>query len=244
MSHKEDRIYEPAPYDALAQNYDQGLEQLLGIWGKDNEKFAEYKIQFLNIQINQKIDRILDFGCGTGRSLGYFSQYFSGKNSEHPVIAGCDISAESIKIAKQNNPTADIFLCTNVEQLCTHQKEYDLIFLSCVLHHMQHDIRDEWIKTLTEKLSYNGIIAIFEHNLFNPYTKYIVNKPENEEDIEELMLTKAEVASLLEAVGMTIVFSGYTLFSPVRRPWITHVESYLSWLPLGAQHCTIGRKKI
>ncbi len=235
MQQHEKDTYHAAPYDALAQDYDQGLEKLLGVFGGNNEKYAEYKVELLRRLLPGKICSILDFGCGTGRSLSFFRKHFS--------LSGCDISRESLKIASQRDPEAQIFLCTSVEELKTHEKQYDLVFLSCVLHHMEPGIRDEWMGALAEKLVPGGHLAVFEHNLKNPCTRRIVHDPENSEDNPEFMMTPAEVSALLSRAGIRREWSGYTLFSPFRRPWVTSLERYLAWCPLGAQFCVMGTRE-
>lgn len=237
MQRNESDSYHAAPYDALAQDYDQGLENLLGVFGSNNEKYAEYKVELLRRLLPGQFDAVLDFGCGTGRSLSFFRKYFSTS------LAGCDISRESLKIASQREPEAKIFLCTSVEELKAHKGKYDLIFLSCVMHHMDPGVRDEWMGALAEKLVPGGHLAVFEHNLKNPCTRRIVHDPENSEDNPEFMMTPAEVLALLSRAGIHREWSGYTLFSPFRRPWVTSLERYLAWCPLGAQFCVIGTRE-
>ena len=237
MQRNKNDSYHVAPYDALAQDYDQGLENLLGVFGSNNEKYAEYKIQLLRRLLPGKFYAILDFGCGTGRSLSFFRKNFSSS------LAGCDISRESLKVASQREPEAEIFLCTSVEELKAHKRTYDLVFLSCVLHHMEPGIRDEWMRGLAEKLVPGGHLVVFEHNLKNPCTRRIVHDPKNTEDNPGFMMTRADVSALLSRVGIRTQWSGYTLFSPFRRSWVTSLERYLAWCPFGAQFCVIGRSE-
>lgn len=81
----------------------------------DTKKFAEYKVQLLEALCKPKRnEKILDFGCGTGRSLFYLDRYFSGNGIE---LFGCDISKESLKIARQTVPSATLFLNSSIEDL-------------------------------------------------------------------------------------------------------------------------------
>lgn len=231
-------------FDEAAATYDEGLEKLLGVWGKNNERFAEYKIQLLRDIIPGERRKVLDFGCGTGRSLQYLKQYYADQETP-PQLYGCDVSEESLIIAEKVLPEAEIFPDHTVEDLFRREVRWDLVLLACVLHHIEPRDRQMWMEALVKTLSPGGYIAVFEHNLRNPYTKSIVNNPENTVDRPEYMLSQKELAELLLGAGpgMRLFWKGYTCFSPIRRPWVTRLEHGLSWLPLGAQHCVIVKKE-
>lgn len=106
---------EETQFDRLASTYDEGLEQLLSPYmnGTDTNRFAEYKVQLVHELLKRKrVERILDFGCGTGRSLSYFKKYFK----EAGVLYGCDVSSESVKIAADILPEAHLFVNSSVEE--------------------------------------------------------------------------------------------------------------------------------
>lgn len=230
-------------FDEAAETYDEGLEKLLGVWGKNNERFAEYKIQLLRLLIPGEMHSILDFGCGTGRSLGYLKQYYSGQKRP-PALYGCDVSNESLKVAKAVLPEATIFSDDTTESLAKQRAEWDLVLLACVLHHIEPGERAMWMRAIAEKVAAGGYIAVFEHNLINPYTRKIVYEPTNIVDRPEYMLKQKQLVELLLGANpkLRLFWKGYTCFSPIRRKWVTAVERRLGWLPLGAQHCVIVKK--
>ena len=229
-------------FDEFAETYDEGLENLLGVLGGgDSKKFAEYKIQLLKSILPCNIKSILDFGCGTGRSLAYFKKYYGEKIS----LYGCDVSEDSLKVANRVVPSAIIFNNSSVECFKQLNTKFDLVFLSCVLHHIEPKERNYWLKSIAENINDNGYLAVFEHNLINPCTKSIVRDPNNPVDIEEYMLTQSELENLLLSSDskMKTYWKGYTLFSPIRfNKFITIGEKLLKWCPLGAQHCVVVRK--
>ena len=231
--------YEKVVYDEYAQTYDEGLKELLG--GGDIEKFAKYKIQLIKYLCSVPCNgSILDFGCGTGRSLKYFREFFLEKEVS---VFGCDISKESLKVAKKTVPDAKLFLNTTVEEFNSFEATYDVVMIACVLHHIDPNERQQWIKAIVKKLKPKGKIAVFEHNLLNPATKRIVKKPENRADDVNWMLRMPEIENLLLCEdSMNLVWKGYTLFSPLRPPFITYLERSLKWLPIGAQQCVIVEK--
>lgn len=234
-------------FDQVAETYDEGLEALLRPYtkGADTSRFAEYKVQLVHdILKKKKIRAVLDFGCGTGRSLAYFEKYFY--DAEH--LYGCDVSAESIKIASKEVPRAQLFVNSSVEkfdQFFKGKGGYDLAFLACVLHHIEPQDRKDWMKAVVRNLKPGGCLAVFEHNLKNPYTKKIVSNPDNTVDDIHYMLTPKELCSLLLECGpkVSLVWKGYTMFSLFRPAWMTRAEQGLKWCPLGAQHCVIVQKR-
>lgn len=235
--------YQKAVYDEYAETYDEGLKELLGVLGgNDTEKFAEYKVQLLKCLLpNRENYKILDFGCGTGRSLAYLKTYFSQTGTQ---LFGCDVSRESLKIAKKVVPSAKLFLNTPIEEFANFNETYDIVMLACVLHHIDPKERPDWIKAIISKLNFGGKIAVFEHNLYNPFTKKIVNNPKNGADNPNWMLKMSEIEKLLMCnTSIKLFWKGYTLFSPLRPgAWVTSVERCAKWLPIGAQQCIIVEK--
>lgn len=202
--------------------------------GGGTEKFAEYKIALIDKLLVPKPKRILDFGCGVGRSIEYIKKYFPGAQ-----IYGCDISEESLKLAERYVPKEYLFQNDTVESVC-EKGPFDLIILSCVLHHIDPKERKYWIDGLKKALAQGGHIVVFEHNVRNPATKSIVLDPNNRVDNINWMLSHQQLEELL---GARRFWSGYTLFSPVRFPGVLHIERLLKWLPLGAQHCVMVEKE-
>lgn len=233
--------YKKAVYDEFAETYDEGLSELLGVLGSDTEKFAEYKIQLLQCLCPpQNKGNVLDFGCGTGRGLSYLEKYFTKYDVQ---LFGCDVSRESLKVAKKVVPAAELFLNTPVEEFKAFDKTYDLVVLACVLHHIDPGERKLWIKEIVEKLNPGGKIAVFEHNLINPFTRKIVKNPKNTADDINWMLKMTDIQNLLLCDdSIKLFWKGYTLFSPFRFSHTTSIERCLKWLPLGAQQCVIVEK--
>ena len=222
-------------FNEIAGFYDDNLQDLLMKYnvGEDTDKFAEYKIKFLKKLLTSDPDKVLDFGCGVGRSIGYIKKYFPKAR-----VYGCDVSEDSLVFAQAYTPKDHLFLNDSVETVIKRGK-FDLIFISCVLHHIKPDERDYWINGLKESLNPGGHIAVFEHNLLNPVTKSIVLDDKNLVDDITWMLGHKELEKLL---GEHKYWSGYTLFSPVRFPGVLGIERLLKWLPLGAQQCVIIEK--
>lgn len=232
--------YERVLYDEYAETYDEGLKELLGM--EDIGKFAEYKVQLLSLLCHSKVGggKILDFGCGTGRSLLYLKKYFP-ENSM--LFYGCDVSRESLKVAQKNVPDAKLFLNGSIESFANCAETFDIVMLACVLHHIDPEERQSWVRAIINKMNCGGRLAVFEHNLLNPFTRKIVNKPENCADNVTWMLKMDEIEELLlYGNSVKTIWKGYTLFSPFRPPYMTSLERLLKWLPIGAQQCIVIEK--
>ena len=240
-------------FDKVADIYDKNLENLLSKYVKGTtEKYAEYKIQLAYILLREKnIKSILDFGCGTGRSLNYLSKYF-----QKSKLSGCDVSGEELEIAKRILPNAFFFNNTNIEEFAQSKEKYDLIFTACVIHHIDPKDRKKWVDAVLKRLSNNGYWVIFEHNLFNPYTKRIVTDKDNKVDNVNWMLSREKLLGLFKGRDdVSLYWQGYTLFSPIRFTpsyqenrkgkisfLITNFERLLKWCSFGAQQCVVIKK--
>lgn len=227
-------------FDAYAEKYDEELKELLGFWGgKDLDKFAEYKVQLVKDILPNDINNLLEFGCGTGRNFYFLKKYFG----ETVNYYGCDVSDESLKIAKRLFPFANFFNNQSLDSIKRYGLKYDLVLITCVLHHIDPKDRQKWIDEIMNNLKVGGYIAIFEHNIKNPKTRSIVKDPRNPVDDINWMLSMRDILSLFDNVkNKEVVWKGYTLFSPVRFGGILAVEKLLKWLPLGAQQCVVIRK--
>jgi hypothetical protein len=91
-------------------------------------------------------------------------------------------------------------------------------------------------------LAPGGHVIIFEHNPYNPVSKYIFNH--NDEDAKGGggMLKAAYCCDLLRQSGFTNMERNYTLFFLKRNKFLTTVEHALFWLPLGAQYYVFASK--
>ena len=214
----EEKIYDAgAEFDDISEEYDDNLRELVGQFGDDIEKYAEYKVQLVKSLVSTKgvPKRILDFGCGTGRSLQYLRTYFP-----EAFLYGCDVSPDSLNIAKKNSPHTVFFLNDLSSALYAQNVKWDLVFLACVMHHIEPSDRKQWLKAIGDNIAPGGYLVIFEHNLLNPMTKRIVQSPLNRVDRIEWMLSPEKLASYGTNAHskLRLWWQGYTLFFPWRFP--------------------------
>lgn len=224
---------QPNDFDEFANNYKGHVNDALGLFGGDVSYYVERKVQILKISLaGQRVERILDYGCGIGQAVPFLKSEFSPA-----VIVGSDMSAESLSVASSQFPYLET--CTS-DQL--PDDFFDLIFVSNVLHHVEQVDRADVVQELCNKLRPGGKVAVFEHNPLNPITRRVVSNCIFDEGVE--LLSKSQVRKIL--LGTRLIYkvtSGYCMFVPERLQSLNWVERYLTLLPIGGQHYTVGTKR-
>lgn len=212
-------------FDDYSEDYDELLRESTKLYAEDSEYFARYKVDLIRHAARRPVTRVLEYGCGTGRNIGYLQGAFPNAR-----IVGTDVSAASLQIAAANNPDAQF----EVENECLELGAFDLIFVASVFHHIPPVERAAVMATLARRLAPGGSIDIFEHNPFNPVTRRIVSTCPF--DADAILLKPAELRSLFRHAGLHLQRQTYCLFVPPRLSWFLPLEKFLGWLPLGGQY--------
>jgi SAM-dependent methyltransferase len=215
-------------FDQYAGQYEALLAAQTGFFEADNSYFARYKIERAR-QLAAGATSVLDFGCGIGRSMPHLRAAFPDAQ-----IAGCDPSADSLVMARRENPDCRFF---TPEQLPAETK-FDLTIASCVFHHIAPEQRQEALRYCYDRLKPGGSLVIFEHNPFNPVTRRLVNTCPF--DADAVLLTKAETVRRMRDAHFDVAASAYCLFFPGALAALRPLENYLGWLPLGGQYFVCG----
>ncbi len=218
-------------FDEFAKNYDKILEKQHRKFG-DINYYAEYKVKILKDFIKKDNLTILEYGCGIGRNFPFFKKYFPESK-----IYGFDISTESLKIAKKNNPWVEIIYEDVLENLYNF---FDLIFIAGVFHHIPFNNHLNIINILRKLVTFKGLICIFEHNPFNPLTKHLVNTCELDKNAN--LLTKSYLKKIFKKQNFKLLKEGYSLFFPPKLKKLNFLEKYFRHLPFGGQYYVIFEK--
>lgn len=225
-------------FDAYAKDYDTILNNALpDALNIESTYFSEYKIKELldfckKNQLYPK--RILNFGCGTGKSEEFFVQYFPDTK-----IYGYDISQESIKIAKKRK-LKQVYFFTLSDKSELKNDFFDIIFVSNVFHHIDHRLHSDILQNLYKKLKKRGHFILFEHNTLNPVTLKVVRQCELDKDAHLLPFWYTK--STLKNAGFKDIHLRFILFIPPSFPKMIFLEKYLGWLPVGAQYYVTAEK--
>jgi SAM-dependent methyltransferase len=118
---------------------------------------------------------------------------------------------------------------------------FDLVFAVCVLHHVPPgERRDAVVGEMARLARPGGLVAIWEHNPWNPLTRHVVARCPFDRDAT--LLSLAEARRLLRRAGLSRIESRYGLFFPWRGHGWRRAERLLAQVPLGAQFAALGSK--
>ncbi len=226
-------------FDQIAENYREIHEESLNGVGADSAYFSEYKIKELTKWFSRQTPiKILDMGCGDGLSSIFFQKYFPNSN-----YTGIDISQESIKTANKSNNNFASFCLFNGKDIPFEDNIFDLVFISCVLHHIEPSEHVALFKEINRVLTPQGKLVIFEHNPFNPITQRIVNNCIFDEDA--ILVRPFRLKSQLTKLNFSKISLNFTLFFPRHKIFkpLLFLENIFRKIPLGGQYYIICSKK-
>lgn len=213
-------------FDKYAANYDRVLDGALPMGLGESGYFAEYKIRLMaRLLRGREPTRILDFGCGAGRSLPYLQRFFP-----QAECWGYDVSPESLKFAAHQFPKARLSNDWSVIE----RQEFDVVFAANVFHHITPADRVSALQSCRSILAPRGQFFMFEHNPFNPLTRRVFERCPFDVDAEMFNLNRA--CEMAREAGFSSERHGYTLFFPRPLAWLRGLESLLTAVPLGAQY--------
>ena len=219
-------------FDRFAQNYAPILDRSVAVSGEDSTYFAEYKALYLRRMLVPSFSgKVLDFGCGVGLLSGYLLKHLPAAH-----LDGFDVSQDSISKVAPAISSPGVY----TSESNSLGRAYDLIVVANVMHHVPAHQRPGVIQNLANRLSNGGLLAIFEHNLPNPATRWVVEHCPFDEDA--VLLPPGEAAGYVAAAGLRLKRRDYIVFMPSFLAWLRPLESSLRWLPLGAQRVTLAGK--
>ncbi len=216
----------PNEFDRYADDYDRTLRAALPAGMEEDAYFARYKVDHVaTASRGRNVARVLDFGCGAGRSLEYLVAAFP-----QATVHGYDPSTESIRIASQRAPTA--VLSANWDEIAAQR--FDVVFAANVFHHIPRDELAQSLRQCRDVLAPSGRFFVFEHNPANPVTRWVFERCPFDADAH--MIRRRELVSAANGSGLNLARSRYTLFFPKPLKFLRPLERALGWLPLGAQY--------
>jgi SAM-dependent methyltransferase len=218
-------------FDDYTESYDRLMKEGVGFFEKEEDYFSRYKIEIVRRLTSEEPGMVLEYGCGIGRNIRQIRKLFS-----HSSIYGCDVSKKSIEVARKQNPDTEFFVIGENRV----NREFDLVLLVNVLHHVPPAERKRLADSLAGLLSGGGSLFIFEHNPFNPVTRRVVNTCPF--DRGAVLLRPKEVSNLIGGSGLEMGEHGYCLFFPGFLRGLRRLEKCLFWLPLGGQYFYKARK--
>lgn len=219
-------------FDQFSESYRELLNQSVRISGETGEYFAAYKARFVAARVAPKPDcKILDYGCGVGLVCCQIKQHLP-----HARIDGYDVSQASLDHIDSTLRAQGTFTSETRDL----GRDYDVVILVNVLHHVRLGARQDTVSQAAEFLGVNGRLVIFEHNPANPLTRRAVESCPFDEDA--ILLPPRETLRYFSRNRFRKIRLEYIVFFPRALKCLRSVEPFLGWCPLGAQYAVIGSR--
>ena len=139
-------------------------------------------------------------------------------------------------LAKRRAPAADFY----DDQGAIPEGTFGAVVLANVLHHVPPENRRGLMKSVARLLAPEGKAVVFEHNPFNPLTRKVVRECEFDENA--ILLRPRETKHLLYDAGLENVKRDFIVFFPRPLAALRGMESWLRWVPMGAQYAAWGQR--
>jgi SAM-dependent methyltransferase len=228
----------PKPdFNQYRDTYRDAVQESLALSGTEVDFFIRAKAQHL-VDLAQQVGdprrlEVLDVGCGIGETDRFLEGHFG-------ALAGVDIAPDLLERAAEANPWADYRFYPEGEPIPHADASFDLTFAICVLHHVPPAERVGFVSELKRVTRPGGMVAIFEHNPWNPLTRASVRNCEFDEGVE--LLSRRETRQLLAEQGLQTTEGSYIVFFPRDGGVFKAMERGLGWLPAGAQYYVAARR--
>jgi SAM-dependent methyltransferase len=227
-----------AEFDKVADEYLAIHSRNIRFTGEDPEYFARYKIA----EVRRRWDAarkaspktILDFGTGVGASLPHLARMFPDAD-----LTALEVSQKCLALAQARGVKAE-FVCYEGDRIPLPEEKFDLVFSSCVFHHIPSTEHVGLLAQLRRLLRPGGWLVIFEHNPVNPVTRYIVATCKFDENA--VLIPASQLKAREKAAGFSKIGVAYTGFFPGALRFLRALEPYLAALPVGAQYYTLAVK--
>jgi SAM-dependent methyltransferase len=222
-------------FDEYNTSYNKVVQDSIAFSGLEHAFFLQAKIKVLKSLFERHFGAdkpaLADVGCGVG--------------AMHPMLApitsrisGCDPSGDCIERAVRDNPDV-AYARSEGAVLPWADASHDAALAVCVFHHVPLVERAGLMAEMRRVVRPGGLVAIIEHNPFNPLTRLAVARCPFDHDA--VLLTNRNTQGLLAAAGMTGIGSRNFLFLPFDNKASDAAENILRAVPLGAQYIAWGQ---
>jgi SAM-dependent methyltransferase len=220
----------------LPEEYNAMLQQGIALTGNDRHFFIHGRFDYLqkNLPVDFRPASILDFGCGTGDASAELAQRFPDSN-----VYGYDPAKNALAYAAKTHHHPNLTFLTGEE---LPGRTFNLIFLNCVIHHIQPKLRDETARELASLLAENGQIWVFENNPANPGTQWAMHR--NPFDKGVVKIWPGQLKKLLRQAGLKLQGHGFLFYFPQWLAFMRPLEKLLSQVPLGGQYVIMAEKTV
>jgi ubiquinone/menaquinone biosynthesis C-methylase UbiE len=224
-------------FDDFAAGYEQTLDEAVAFSGQPLAFFLDAKARHLAAASRARLGeaanwRVLEVGCGTGlmrRRLGPLLGPVWGIDASLGCLAEAARAGERTRLA-----------AADCRRLPFASGSFDLVLAICMLHHVAEAARDAALAEMVRLTRSGGLVAIWEHNPWNPLTRRLVAQCPFDRDA--VLLSRAETKRRMRRAGLSRIDSHHCLFFPWRGRLWQGAERLLAQVPLGAQFVVYGMK--
>lgn len=231
-------------FDEHAEGYEAGMDNpLKALAGDSADDFVAVKVRWLLRRWPELASspglEILDYGCGIATLLRLLRE--AGVPGR---LTGTDVSTGMLREAARIWPASSLpplFRLQDGTATGLPPATFDLIIVSAVLHHVPMHLRTGVYGELHRLLRPGGRLVVFEHNPWNPVTRFVVARTPI--DRHAILLPPPEVTAALTAGGWREVRARHLMFLPPRWGAVaTAAERLFGWLPMGGQYAVTASK--
>jgi SAM-dependent methyltransferase len=224
-----------ADFDAHAPGYVGAVDRSVAFTGRDSAFFAARKVELLRSLAAHRVgglahSAVLDVGCGTGTT----DRLLAGRCAS---LCGVDVSEEMLAEARAGVPGVE-YRWYDGETLPFEDGRFDVVLAICVLHHVPPPERRAFASELARVTRGGGLVAVFEHNPWNPLTRRAVRACPVDEGV--VLSSHRSTRELLRGAGVADAAATHYLFSPIGGAPGRAVDRAFSWLPMGGQYVAWG----
>ncbi len=223
-------------FDVYASSYEDALARGLSITGESSAYFAEGRVAWLAHRLHElavQPRRVLDFGCGTGKSTIWFLRLLRAES-----VVGIDNSSASLMVARNTNSQTTVRFLLPEEY--SPSGEVDLAFTNGVFHHIPPGKRERAASYIFRALRPGGLFAFWENNPWNPGARYVMSRIPFDRDALTVWPSRARM--LLRVSGFEILRTDFLFVFPRILRGFRWLEPYLARWPFGAQYQVLSQK--
>jgi SAM-dependent methyltransferase len=223
-------------YDAYRDSYVDDLDAAVRFSGKDHTFFTRRKANKL-LELAERYVApartlsVLDVGCGIGLTDAFLAGRFAS-------LTGVDVAPGVLERAAARNPHVRYELYDG-KRLPWGDETFDLTFCAGVVQVLPRARRSAFLYELRRVTHLRGIVAVFEHNPYNPLTQLVVRRFPLGHDVQ--MLPARQLVELVDRAGLAVLERAHILLLPSESRVARKIEQRVERLPLGAQYVVVAR---
>ena len=223
-------------FDDVSKNYEKALNLGISLSGENSDYFAHSRVDHMakiHARIQSRTSTIMDYGCGTGGSIGHLLKAFNPDS-----LVALDTSGESLKILRKKYTSKRIKTVKLESNLET--TDCDLSFCNGVFHHILPKNREEAAKFVYNSLNKGGFFYFWENNPWNPATHWVMSKIPFDKNAVKIFPHQA--VKLLQNVGFEIKLIHYLFIFPRFLKILRPFERLALRVPFGCQYLVLAQK--